>query len=146
MYNNHSFLCLLTFKLFGCHMYSVTHTKFWFSITWLRNKADDYADNVPEPGQQYTWSTSITIDSPWLVQILISIGAVYVKIGTLIVYFRLILYLYQSIYFLLYYFPPSAQQVTLINHLKTDSWFHVESKLICTSILVESWDKSLISF
>ena len=42
------------------------------------------------------------IDLPWLVQILISIGAVYVKIGTLIVYFQMILYLYQSIYFLLF--------------------------------------------
>ena len=43
------------------------------------------------------------IDSQWLVQILISIGAVYVKIGTLIVYFQMILYLCQNIYFLLFY-------------------------------------------
>ena len=58
------------------------------------------------------------IDSPWLVQILISIGAVYVKIGTLIVYFQMILYLYQSIYFLLFYSTQVNSSLLQVTTLK----------------------------
>ena len=59
------------------------------------------------------------IDSPWLVQILISIGAVYVKIGTLIVYFQMILYLYQSIYFLLFYSTQVNSSLLQVTTLST---------------------------